>query len=370
MASRRLGIGRRRRQFLKRARIAAAGAIAALGTALACANLIGIEDLSRAPREGGPDPDGTAGQDTSADPCARDPGPNQPDPSTEGASIAPVWLATTAIDFGGDTTAPGLNLDHVCTTNQATSACVFTSVVSEFQKDLAFGVDNAGRGMINTVLSGSTGARIAPAMSFAVGANQWAIGFRLSEYNGQPDDPSVTLQVASLANGPKWLVGPESVSGGIDTATASARAWIHGGKLVAFFDARIALPVRVSTQQPAPVVIAMVMKLHSAVVVADVSSGSGAIGFSNGVFGARWTKTDVVTQLGSVTVDNKPQPVCGLLKSQMCAAEDIMTDRASDNTKFECDAISSGFGFTAAAASVAGVQTDAGALSSAPCACP
>lgn len=353
---------------MRRGALTAALLFAGVASALACANILGIETLTRADREAGPADDGSAPPDTSVDPCTQDPGPSQPDASTEGTSIPAAWLAANKVDFG----ATGLNLDNACTLDPASSRCVVTKFSVDYQLDLKVGgpqnVDNAGRSLISTSISG---LQMSTALSGAVAGHLWSFAFRLTEYNGKPDDPSVVLQMVTVQGaGADWLVSPESVDGGANDGVASTRAWVHGGQLVAFFDTPLTLPIRASTTIPTAIRVAAQMVLHSAALTADVSVVGNTVSFANGLFGGRWAVADAVNQVGSITTPDGGT-ICKLVSFQFCQnVADVMLERSQDNGKTECNAISGGFGFSAGTANIVGVQTDAGPLTPVTCNCP
>ncbi len=354
---------------MRRRLFAVGAALAGVGLVIACANIIGIEDLTRAEREAGPRADTSPMPDTSLDPCTQDPGPPQPAASTEGTSIAPVWLAANSIAFDG---VDGLNLDNACTTDQASSPCKLLSFAPSYQGDLPGAgyprhKDNASRELLAVKVGSTT---FASALATAVAARIWSIGFRLSDYNGRADDPSVTLQIASLApaTNKAWLASRESVDGGsVDGATASAKAWVNGGQLVAFFEAPLDMAVRIPPNQTEPFPVTLLMSLHSVILTADVMTDAGPPTLQNGVFGARWATGEAVAQVGSVD-----KGTClVLLNSQCKKTSDVLLERSQDRKSAEeCNSLSSAFAFTTAASDVTAVQSDAGVLPATTCKCP
>lgn len=339
--------------MVKRGLGIAAFAVAAIAALGACADILGVQDLSNAAAVADAAPALDAGPDV--DPrCAADPGAPRP-LGSDGPSHDDLLLAVDSVDFGTSASVPGLNLDHRCTVDRATAAC--TSPASGFSAtlDTAGGVDNSAF----QALTIGAGISVASQVAAELASGNWTLLLRLRDYGGGPDDPSVVVQIATgfARSGTTWSVDDVSVDGGLDGALTSASAWVSGGVLVARFDD---FPM-VSRSSVAG---NFVVHLKAAVVTGALDVEAKKI--TAGTVAGRWNTNDALSELARLRLGN----VClGVqLSNLVCSNRDIPTKPTDDGTQADCDAESLAFRFTAGAASFGDPPADGGGLSPQACA--
>lgn len=332
----------------------ALGAASVLGLFAACANILGVEELTNGAKAV---VDAAPGETAPPYFCGSDPAPGVPDAS-EGASKGTLLFALDSIDFTTNTATPALNLDHACTVDRDSSTCVAPGVgqLNGFALDLPNGADNAMRQLLLQPLP-VVNESVADMITTEVQAERWTLLVRITEYDQDMDDPSVGVSIMSGAqrlSDKSWSIDGLGVDGGSGGAPQAARAWVTGGRLVAMFDT-----LSFVTRSPAG---AFEILLHDAWFVADITPTA----LTNGVVAGRWHDTDALLQLKRF---NLPVSCAGKVVSNgFCAVRDIQTNAVDDGKPIECDAVSFGFRFTAGLSSFADPPVDAGALSDPACA--
>lgn len=288
--------------------------------------------------------------------------PDPPTVSGAGGDIEFV-VAVSAIDFGdangdGDPKQVGYDLDYRCTCQGETNGCMRPDWASAEACDGPDGRDNATGVFISqmTALFGGFGSE---AWSEAAIAGEWSIVFKVSGYNGLPDDDQVRLDwyvtdqywedkpngtyVPSWDGTDTWPIRSSClVDQGAGTHTLSGpkyfdeHAYVSGGRIVA------SLPVS-AFQVSADYAI----QFNGAFITAKVVEGSLGWAMQEGLLAARWKLDNILTQVSRINVLG--MPVCTdhvaylSLKRQICAYADMYSGVGAPTTP--CDSISTGMIF-------------------------
>lgn len=326
----------------------------------ACANILGIDDLTN-----GVPPPVDAGPDTYRDPCTSAPGPLKPTTADE-ASQAPLSFALDSIDFGSEFDPPGVNLDLKCTFALDAGSCVpLSGKVPTGQIDGDGGIDNSSVGVI---ANNAFPTNIASEVKAALGKRVWTLLLRVDDYSGKDDDPNVTVHaiagfdVPALGGGAAsgtWSIDGAFTDAGISGGPVSSSAWVAGGVLRAQFAdlTFIARSVVMGT---------FMMRLRGAYVIGKLTSDRKAL--TGGVVAGRWNVDDVTEEIKRLKLPLGAGCAGKLITDSVCRAKDIKSDPKDDSKGFECDAVSVGFRFTAAASTFAPDGVDGGGLSDQSCA--
>ena len=334
-------------------------AVTAAVVLVACADILGIQDLGNLkagvdaapPAEAGPDGDPR---------CTADPGPPRPD-GGDGTSQADLLLAIDSVDFGKVPDVPGLNLDHVCTTDRVSGSCVSSSTVFSAAIDRDGGSDN---GAYEVFTTGAGGLSVATQVKAELKNGNWSLLLRVREYDGAADDPSVVVQVATGfgRSGANWSVDAVSVDGGLDGALTSTSAWVAGGVLMARFDD---FPM-VSRS----VLGNFIVDMKAAVITGTLDPTNRTL--TAGTVAGRWPVKSALPEISRLKATNPPFPVDLCIGTQvagiLCSSRDILGKPSDDGTPNECDAVSMAFAFTASTATFTDPPLDGGGLSPKVCA--
>ena len=329
----------------------ALAAVSAGAALVACADLLGIQDLSNQKPVPDAAPPADAGSDVDLR-CTADPGPPRPD-GGDGTSQADLLLALDSVDFGKVPDVPGLNLDHVCTTDRDSGSCVSPATVFSAAIDRAGGVDNAGYEAFTT---GAGALSVASQVKNELQKGNWSLLLRVRGYSGAADDPSVVVQVATgfARSGTTWSVDDVSVDGGLDGALTSTSAWVTGGVLLARFD-DFPMVSRSSMGN-------FVVHMKAAFITGTLDAVKQTL--TGGTVAGRWPVQDALSEIARVQA-SFPTTICigTQLKGILCSSRDILHAPKDDGTLNECDSVSMAFAFTAAAATFADPPADGGGLS-------
>ena len=328
-------------------------ALVAVSTALvlvACADILGIQDLGNQKPGTDAGPAADAGRDVDLR-CTADPGPPRPD-GGDGTSQADLLLALDSIDFGKTPDVPGINLDHVCTFDRDSGSCVSPPTVFSAAVDRAGGADNAAYEAFTT---GAGALTVASLVKIELKNGNWSLLLRVRDYSGAADDPSVVVQVATgfARTGTTWSVDAVSVDGGLDGAVTSASAWVTGGVLFARFD-EFPMASRSSMGN-------FVVRMKAAYITGTLDATKGTL--SSGLVTGRWPVSDALFEIARVKSTVPALCLGQQVANILCSGRDISHDPKDDNKRSECDAVSMAFGFTAAPAVFADPPVDGGGLS-------
>ncbi len=328
---------------MSRARLVGAGVVvlACCGLAVACADVLGIQTLDR---EQPPTVD--AAPDTYRDPCTSDPGPPKPDASDGVAINDPLTFVVTSVDFGLGTglggAGKGLNLDHACTLSASANPCVFPDPAGGKKDVSGNGIDDAIHDSLVSPLP------LGAPLEKAVELGYSALTLRITDWDGQPDDPSVT---GFLGSGRGEALGDGGTDAGFDWKHevaagdgVSTRGWVSSGQVVLFFD-HFDFIVRVAQLGFSD----MVLRLDGPVLVGTIASDHKSV---QGTLGGRWQADDAVAALANQFIPFPINTCAGsVAQTALCSSRDIMQKQADDGTGKTCDAVSVGFDFKAQAAS-------------------
>lgn len=322
---------------------------------------IGISEGEPAP-DAGPD----AGADADADgpvttACMRTTYPPPPDPG-DGVSVDPIVVALRSIYMGdGADPLPGFDLDFTCTCFEGAGETCTTKNAKpqcDGEGDGQGGVDNAAALLFQLVVdnlgSGYFGSKY---YSESAELGGWSLLIRLSDYNGAPNDPAVTVSLfvsPGLEAGmvpvwdgtDAWPISADSVGPAGDVSDplyVSNGGYVAGGVLVATLpSATIRFSGGAST---------ISVRLRGGVLSGRLVFDAAGARLTEGVLAGRWSEEDVFASLstfrgqgGLLICTNSLyyQPV----KSRVCSARDILTD-AILPASTPCDALSIGIGFEA-----------------------
>jgi hypothetical protein len=300
-------------------------------------------------------------------PCGRFGYPDPPVVFASGDDLDERF-AVNELDFGsydgGPAESVGYNLDLVCTCPGAQS-CTVSNPVNTNCDDPGNGVDNNVAKLVNGPAKVDGFDIVGNAQrSLAYARN--GILFRLSQYNGMPDDSSVTLSIypsggptmptddgsagnpvnPTFTKSDLWTVDQNSLVTGANPAVYAAltttSAYVTGGILVARdldFVLRLDSTILVS--------------LANASITAKIVSKPDGYHFEDGRIVGRWPVVQALRSLGTLTppgtdagrVCDNPSSYTPF-KQLLCNAADI-SSTGPDNSGRICDAISFGLRFTA-----------------------
>jgi hypothetical protein len=270
----------------------------------------------------------------------------------------------------------GYDLDTVCTCPGPPS-CVQQKNAPETCDDDA-GRDNTDIQLFRD-LSGPASAGTNE-IDQGLTAGQFGLLVVITNYNGQSDDPAVTVDfyvsngVNRSADGgipapnfdgnDHWTIDPGSIVGGQPGGPpvySDPAAYVTGGSLVAHLSQ---LPIAFGNRS---FLGGARMQLYEAVIVgslkAEIVGDSGALRFAlqSGTIAGRWPTSYILTTLASIPQQGGGY-LCGndsldyqIIKAVVCSAADISSLSNLDNMNAPCDAISVGMQFTAAPAQLGDV---------------
>ena len=344
----------------------------AIGTTLflgACQLLLGIEDRSavEAPtneESSTPEPPRDAGPDT-FDPCSSDNVPAAP-PEVDASSERDrdLLFAMNRIDFGIDAGLPfGLNLDKHCTC-PGESACNRPAGSLPIC-DEPNGVDNATKGVLATLRR--FGVLDERTLNETLDSGGSRALLRLQGYNGEANDPSVTMSIyGSLGvegtftgtDKDRWRVDSETVVGGnLDAPTFRTGAWVRNSVLVAPF---LDFTLRLGGDKGQ---VPLTTKLSAGYLIARIDP----TGTLDGVIAGRWDVESALDSIQSFRILDGSVSMCAgtdsfkLVQDFMCLATDVRTNNAEDGLNRPCNALSVHLGFSGRLASFGSVRQRADA---------
>lgn len=349
-------------------------------TSAACVAVFGMDPLSeKAPgADGGPGgPDAPLGEPV----CGVDDigAPGTPDASLEtGDAGGSVLFAVKSLDLGIDPNGdrPGFDLDHVVTTDPATSSCIVSDAGSssnsqrEYLTDRPSGIDNAGFLLMDT-LGKSVWTFSPTSINDRLVDGRFGFVLQIDDWNGKSDDDSVTvflfpaigywrplddggLAAAGEDGGPPRtrsdLLMPDKRFQYGGSSSFDGKAWVRDGKLVARFG-ELKLPIRSSNEE----LLAFDISLHDGWITATLTAaGADGATLEDGIITGRVIGAELLGQIRLLFDDAISNDyVCrgssvGLLAADVvCRARDIRASHCDDRKSLPCDAISFGARFGA-----------------------
>jgi hypothetical protein len=280
--------------------------------------------------------------------------PTMPD----GADIAPVVGVAKQILLSTPTgeVPVGYDLDDVCTTDMATETCTGDKP----HVDPPGGIDNNAGDLFNLV---KTKTDVEERINSGIALGKTTLLFRLSGYNGTPNDPNIIFSVYAspgLLDGSGQSMPPsfvESEAWALDDAqftaispdlpTTTTTGYVSNGVVVAFL---ASTKIGLSSS--------FAVNLKSAVLTADLDLTGGKPVMKGGVIAGRWAASDLLHVISRQRTSDGGKALCddplnyGVAKAVICADLDIMVDRIADRTGLACNATSASIRFVAAPASL------------------
>ncbi len=286
--------------------------------------------------------------------CGHASPPLPPSGGTSGGTIE-FTVALQTIDLGeaqfeAKTTPPGLDLDGLCTCLGESRSCVpppNTMPTEEDYCDYDQGIDNSSAQLFYR-FSKTLGADKFGSSFFnqATAQGKWSVLLRVAGYNGEADDPNVSVSMyvagdlgaAPLWDGSDaWPVSSQSIVGGdVNSPVAiDPNAYVSGNVLVASLpEAQLDLP-RASGA-------VFRVKLVKGVMKGTIVSDAGAYRIDQGVLAARWKTGDIFAAGWDVCKDSVFYLV---LRDRICQSMDASAAFLGPNDV--CDALSFGMAFSA-----------------------
>lgn len=317
---------------------------------------------------GGPDvvvppPPPDAGVDAGCDLLQPPPMPMVPD----GPSIEAIWFAVEAAQLVSPPEEPriGYDLDDRCSLPELGDPppldCEPTNaLITPF--DGARGVDNSLNGFL-AFLDGAVMGLFASPLNESITASfqNGLIGllFRVSDWNGTPDDPDVSAAIAEAAfgtvtgDGIRWYGSDESFDRTVaNPLNTDVRAYVTGGVLVARMRDGAEITLNNGMQ-------ALRFDLNRMIVTGRISrTGPNTGRIDEGVISARWPVDRAIAALTGLGIP--PVAPCteerALAETAIRNNLDLRSDPAEMPETDTCDAISVGIGFRAIESEVIGIQ--------------
>jgi len=332
----------------------------------ACQLLLGIEERTEsvAPQEEASLPTGPsdAGADT-LDPCSSDNVPAAPASEVDaGAPDRDLLFVMTGVDFGLDGGLPfGVNLDTRCTC-PGPSACNRPPDAPPIC-DEPNGVDNAAKRVFTALRT----LEVEKTVNETLQVGGPGALLRVRDYNGQANDPNVTVALygslgveGSLTGGPldRFRVDTTTVAGENVEApkNETSRAWVKDSVLVASIGAELRLG-GANGQPP------LATELSAGYIIAKIDER----GTLSGVISGRWELKKALGSLQLFRLPGTTEPMCAdsgvfqSIRALMCGAADITAKVEVQDKNVACDALSVQVGFSARLASFGRVATRADA---------
>jgi len=305
--------------------------------------------------EGGPT---EAGPD---DPCPdRRRWPEGPDGGAAG-DLGTQVAAVKRLSFVDDGGVPyGFDLDGLCSCPDKV-ACVGAKPNAPCDPARS-GIDNAARGFIS-LFSVATGANLEESgLALGLRAGKYSVVFRMSGWNGEADDPEVSLQIlnvydanggddagAAFDGGDTWTVDLESLIDNRFPTSPVTRAYVASGTLVAELPVLV-LKSRIPTTGNRWLLVRL--PLRNARVTARIARSGKSFALTDGQIGGRVPATELLTSI-SVVGGCPGSPNFDAVKPFVCDARDLPIDPGKDGRDQPCEAVSFGATFEATPAAVA-----------------
>lgn len=350
-----------------------AAAMAAACTAIAaacapgCALMLGMESPEPfASTAAGSDPGGAGGAGGSAGAggaggasCVHRSWPERPD--GVGGGDVEFWVAINSIAVQAEGEPVGLDLDGYCTCQGDESSCVPPGGGEAC--DDAEGVDNQLVTLFDALSLALGGADPAQYYSERASAGEWSLLLRISDYNGQANDPEIRLAwygTYGFVGLPTWdgtdvwpiiesSVVPlaEGGDGTIDSPRSQDdHAYVADSTLVASLPADSELVLAGGASR-------MALRFTGALVTGTIHDEAGRWTLQDGLIAARLSEEDLFYSLSSLR-DELGEPYCTDsvyylgAKPVLCQARDILSTQGTASQP--CDALAIGMGFVAWAA--------------------
>lgn len=338
--------------------------IPALAVTSACALLTSFDGFDQ-PKERAPDAatDADTGE-LDAGACAHK---RWPSPSARGGGgdLGVQYAAVKMMSFGPDAgPTPGFDLDNLCTCPER-QGCVGNRPGEPC--DPANGADNTASALFGDI------AQLLPSGSLdesglrsALENGRFGVVFRISGWNGEPDDDDLALALfnafdldpsdagAKFDGTDRWVLDQASFVGTVPLFAAE-KAYVAGGVLVARFPFLV-VKARVPTSGKRWALLPITFR--DAQLTARISRSGSSFSLAAGEIGGRLPMSAIFEVAASVGACLDPSDTLAKqISENLCFRRDIMLDPAKDGLDERCDAISAGIAFEA---TPAGIAADSG----------
>ena len=278
--------------------------------------------------------------------------------SPDGPDVAPViGVAKRILLSTPNGEVPvGYDLDDVCTTDKASETCTGDKP----HVDPPGGIDNNAGDLFNLV---KTKTDVEQRINDGIDLGKTTLLFRLSNYNGTPNDPNIVFSVYAspgLLDGSGQSVAPkfvESEAWALDSSqftqlspdlpTTTTTGYVSGGVVVAFL---ASTSIGLSSSFAA--------SLKSTVLTANLDLTGPKPLMKDGIIAGRWPASDLLKVIARQRTSDAGKALCddpinyAVAKAVICADLDIMVDRIADRSGLACNATSASIRFVAAPASL------------------
>lgn len=251
-------------------------------------------------------------------------------------------------------TAPvGYDLDEKCSVDKATETCLGAKP----HPDPPGGIDNNAGELFNLVNS-RTDLEKRVNEGILVGKNTLLV--RVGNYNGQPNDPSVTVSIYAspglldggvpqppqFVDSEGWALDDAQFNAITDLPTTTTQGYVANGTVVAFLTAKIALSDSFS------------LAFDGAVLTAELDLTGATPAITSGVIAGRWAATDILRVVARQRTADGGKALCDdpisytIAKGVICGDLDIRADGTTDGKGLPCDATSASLRFIGGRASL------------------
>lgn len=288
--------------------------------------------------------------------------PSPPVTDDDGGLDADYIFAMHTLDLGGSAISDpvGYDLDGVCTCPGA-SSCILPSTAADGEScDRPGGRDNAAGALFAAL--GSVDPHLSQAaLSNDLNDGQFSILLRLHGYNGSANDSNVILEFfnspgidgktkPSWDGTDSWKIYSDNVATGGGESTyvgefIDLHAYVANYTLVGHFPSNLTLRVSPDTGENDNY---LELPVSGSVLTLQLDSSGPTE--TNGTFAARMSSSALLSSVHVLADD--AGSLCGtntlykLLTLELCPAQDIMANPATDNTNEHCDALSLAINFT------------------------
>lgn len=332
-------------------------ALAVLVATTACSLLTSYEGFDEP--KGGADAAPDAAPD--ADVCARRRWPAPPAAGSDsdvGELVSALSsMRTINTDDGG---VPfGFDLDNLCSCPERV-ACIGAQPNAPCDAEDS-GVDN-GAAELFALFSKATQTPLdETGLRLGLDRGKFSMVFRMTGWNGEPDDPDVSLQVlnafaanpgtdagARFDGNDVWTIDAESLGGGRFPTNPVRKAYVAGGILVAELPVLI-FKARIPTTGDKWLLVRVA--LRDAHVTGRIARSGAGFTITDGTVGGRSPSAELL-RLSTLLGACPGALAYETMKPILCDARDVPLEPAKDGRDVACEAISLGVAFEAKPAKV------------------
>lgn len=293
------------------------------------------------------------------DPCLRRRWPPPPTKGSDG-DVGELVSALRSMKTVNESGLPyGFDLDNLCSCPERV-ACL-GSQPNQPCDPKGSGIDNAASDLF-FLFSKATGTSLdETGLRSGLDRGKFSVVFRLGRWNGEANDPEVTLQVlnafdanqnadagARFDGNDTWVIDSESLVGALPTSPVF-KAYVSDGVLVAEMP-NLVFKARIPTVDDKWLLLRVV--LRDAHITARIARTGAGFSLTEGQLGGRSPAAELIT-LGMYLGACPGGVAFTSVKPILCDARDLPIDPAKDGRDFACDAVSVGVAFETSPAKVA-----------------